>query len=195
MSRSSWLAGVACAISIVAVGCGAPKRNVPQVSSGSLPLRGLEGASLGRWVRVEKAKRRLTVYEDTRALRVYPIVLGGDPLGAKLYEGDNRTPEGEYRVVAKYPHPKWSRFLLIDYPTAMNRALYDWSVASGLLPGARNGNGGPGIGGQIGIHGTFDDTVNRRGENWTRGCISLVNRDVEELYSLVDIGTRVVIEK
>ena len=53
----------------------------------------------------------------------------------------------------------------------------------------------PGIGGAIGIHGTEDESLNRRGINWTEGCVSLFNHDVEELYDLVPIGTRVVIER
>jgi len=151
------------------------------------------GATLGRWILVEKRARQLVVYDDTKPIRTYPIVLGEDPLGAKMHEGDNRTPEGEYHIAAKYPHRAWSRFMLLDYPTPMNRDIYEWSRRSGLLPAGRGSM--PGIGGQVGIHGTVDDGVNRRGENWTRGCISLFNRDVEELYSLVEVGTRVVIEK
>lgn len=149
-----------------------------------------EGASLGRWIKVEKRERRLIVYEDTEPIRSYPIVLGPEPDGAKLHEGDFRTPEGEYSIVAKFPHPRWSRFLLIDYPTPVNRQIHAWTKEAGLLP-----SNGPGAGGQVGIHGTSDEGRNRRGENWTLGCVSLFNRDVEELYAMVDVGTRVVIEK
>lgn len=152
-----------------------------------------EGAPLGRWIKVEKRERRLIVYDDTEPIRSYPIVLGPEPEGAKLHEGDLRTPEGEYAISAKYPHPRWSRFLLIDYPTGVNERVHEWAREAGLLP--RNGRGVPGVGGQVGIHGTSDESRNRRGENWTQGCISLFNRDVEELYAMVDVGTRVVIEK
>jgi lipoprotein-anchoring transpeptidase ErfK/SrfK len=151
------------------------------------------GAALGRWIRVEKMERRLTLFDDTEPIRTYSVVLGADPFAAKLHEGDNRTPEGEYHIAAKYPHREWSRFLLLDYPTPMNRKLHAWSRQIGLLPNGRHGT--PGVGGQVGIHGTVNDAINRAGRNWTRGCISLENRDVEELYSLVDVGTRVVIEK
>ena len=152
-----------------------------------------EGAPLGRWIKVEKRERRLIVYDDTEPIRSYPVVLGPEPEGAKLHEGDFRTPEGEYSIVAKYNHPRWSRFLLIDYPTPVNLQMHAWTKEAGLLPS--NGQGVPGAGGQVGIHGTSDEARNRRGENWTLGCISLFNRDVEELYTMVDVGTRVVIEK
>jgi lipoprotein-anchoring transpeptidase ErfK/SrfK len=35
--------------------------------------------------------------------------------------------------------------------------------------------------------------MNRLGINWTFGCVSLRNRDVDELYTLVHRGTMVVI--
>lgn len=176
------------------MGCTATT-SVPPVppSAPELPLLADEGAPLGRWIKVAKRERRLIIYDDTEPIRSYPIVLGPEPEGAKMYEGDFRTPEGEYSIIAKYPHDRWSRFLLIDYPTPVNLQVHAWSKEAGLLP--RNGSGFPGAGGQVGIHGTSDEGRNRRGENWTRGCISLFNRDVEELYAMVDVGTRVVIEK
>ena len=47
--------------------------------------------------------------------------------------------------------------------------------------------------GKYGIHGT-----NRPGSigwNASHGCIRMLNRDVEELYPLVQIGTKVIIER
>lgn len=188
-----WRYAVAVPILMNVIGCGV-KGSAPQLSSirpAAEPVQ--EGAPLGRWIRVEKLERRLTVFDDTNPIREYPIVLGASPVGAKLYEGDNKTPEGEYRISAKYPHDAWSRFMLLDYPTPMNRYIYEWTRRSGLLP--QRGSRGPGIGGQVGIHGTVSDLINQRGDDWTRGCISLRNGDVEELFTLVDVGTRVVIEK
>jgi murein L,D-transpeptidase YafK len=146
-----------------------------------------------RWIRVQKTQYTLSLYEGARVLKAYPIVLGKDPYWAKLYQGDHRTPEGEYHISKKYFHPFWSRFMMLDYPTAANREIYEWSQARDLVP--TNGRGAPGPGGAIGIHGTEDERLNRRGVNWTEGCISLLNADVEELYQLVPIGTRVVIER
>jgi L,D-transpeptidase catalytic domain len=146
-----------------------------------------------RWILVQKTQRALSLFEGSQLVKTYPIVLGKDPYWAKLYQGDHRTPEGEYHVSDKYFHPFWSRFMMLDYPTSMNREVYAWSRAHALLP--RRGRGEPGPGGAVGIHGTEDESLNRRGINWTEGCISLFNHDVEELYQLVPIGTRVVIER
>jgi len=32
-------------------------------------------------------------------------------------------------------------------------------------------------------------------QNWTNGCIALKNEDVDELYDMVPVGTKVTIEK
>jgi lipoprotein-anchoring transpeptidase ErfK/SrfK len=146
-----------------------------------------------RWILVQKTQRTLSLFEGTQLLKTYPVVLGKDPYWAKLYQGDHRTPEGEYHISKKYFHPFWSRFMMLDYPTATNREIYAWSEARDLIPGG--GRGAPGPGGAIGIHGTEDESLNRRGINWTEGCISLLNADVEALYELVPVGTRVVIER
>lgn len=144
-----------------------------------------------RWISIRKGARTLALYEGATVIRTYPVVLGTQPVGAKLFEGDRRTPEGEYRIVKKYYHPYWSRFMLIDYPTPANREIYTWSRSMGVLPA--RGGGTPGIGGAVGIHGTEDESLNQRGIDWTLGCISLFNRDVDELYELVPPGARVVI--
>ncbi len=144
-------------------------------------------------MRVRKTERTLSLYEGSQLVKTYPVVLGKDPVWAKLYQGDHRTPEGEYHISKKYFHPFWSRFMMLDYPTEANQEIYTWSRENGLLPA--RGRGGPGIGGAIGIHGTENESLNRRGVNWTEGCISLFNRDVEELYDLVAVGTRVLIER
>ena len=51
------------------------------------------------------------------------------------------------------------------------------------------------IGGEVGIHGTEDPSRNLSGLNWTHGCVSLMNKDLEEIYPMVDDKTLVVIEK
>jgi lipoprotein-anchoring transpeptidase ErfK/SrfK len=172
-------------------GCAAAERPTVQTGSSAVPAAALSQPE--RWILVRKSERTLSLYEGERVVKVYPVVLGKDPVWAKLYQGDHRTPEGDYHVSAKYFHPYWSRFMLLDYPTAANQEIYAWSVAHGLLPA--RGRAVAGIGGAIGIHGTEDESLNRRGINWTEGCVSLFNQDVDELYELVPVGTRVRIQR
>lgn len=141
---------------------------------------------------VDKSCQTLNVYQYGNLTRTYPVVLGQNP-GKKLYQGDRRTPTGLYIIIDKDPHPRWWRFMLLDYPTEEDVRHYQEGLSSGLVP--KQGGGGPGAGGAIGIHGSDREAFNRAGINWTLGCISLLNADVKELDKLVSIGTFVYIRE
>ena len=181
-----------CAVVLLSGCFAAGRTGAPSLAPAPAVPEGTTAPQTERWIRLRKSARVLTLYDGTQVVATYPVVLGQDPDAAKLYEGDRRTPEGEYHIVAKYVHPYWERFMLLDYPTPFNRAIYTWSRERGLIPA--RGRKVPGPGGAIGIHGAEDEGLNRRGINWTQGCISLLNRDVAELYDSVPVGTRVVIE-
>ncbi len=138
---------------------------------------------------VRKQDRRLTVYKGLTRLKSYPVVLGANPRNDKLCQGDNCTPEGVYRVVTKFDHPRWDKFILLDYPNTQNWLKFNRAKQTGRLP--HNAN----IGGEIGIHGTHDPLKNVLGENWTQGCVSLLNQHIEEIYPLVNDNTLVVIKR
>lgn len=139
---------------------------------------------------VRKLPRKLVVYRGLTPLKTYPIVLGANPKNDKMYQGDLCTPEGVYRVVTKFDHPRWDKFILLDYPNTQNWLRFGRAKRAGLIPPDAD------IGGQIGIHGTHDPALNYRGENWTRGCVSLLNQDIDEIYPLVNPeNTLVVIKK
>lgn len=142
---------------------------------------------------MHKGRRILIVYHKGRVEKVYRIVLGMQPRGPKVHEGDFRTPTGLYRIAAKTPHHRWSKFLLISYPSSADISRHRLALARGRVP-AVNGRT-PGPGGAIGIHGTDRPELNEKGVDWTWGCISLANRDVDELYSLVSVGTPIKIEE
>lgn len=139
------------------------------------------------WVR--KLPRKLTLYKGTTPLKTYPVVLGANPKNDKLCQGDHCTPEGVYRVVTKFDHPRWDKFILLDYPNMQNWLNFSKARKAGKVPfDAR-------IGGEIGIHGTHDPYMNATGENWTMGCVSLLNQHIEEIYPLVNEDTLIVIKK
>lgn len=138
---------------------------------------------------VRKQSRTLTVFQGTKPVKKYPVVLGHNPRNDKLMRGDKCTPEGVYRVVTKYPHPKWHRFILLNYPTQENWLKFAQAKKRGQIPIDAQ------IGGDIGIHGTDDELKNLLRENWTEGCIALSNRDVDEIYRLVRPGSLVVIQR
>jgi murein L,D-transpeptidase YafK len=138
---------------------------------------------------VHKLSRKLICYRGLTPLKTYPVVLGNNPLNDKLCQGDACTPEGVYRVRAKYPHPRWDWFIWLDYPNTQNWLKFSRAKQAGRLPPEAD------IGGEIGIHGTENSYRNIAGENWTKGCISLLNKDLEEIYPLVNDKTLVIITR
>jgi murein L,D-transpeptidase YafK len=140
---------------------------------------------------IDKSDYELSVFDDEGWYATYPVVFGEKTLGDKMIEGDRKTPEGEYKIVSKRPHEKWGQIMLIDYPTPADQAKFKDRKSKGLIPSkARIGNG-------IGIHGTWqrDDMAVDYFQNWTNGCISLKRSEMEELYAMIPIGTRVSIRK
>lgn len=138
---------------------------------------------------IHKLSHKLTFYVGLTPLKSYPVVLGNDPYNDKLCQGDTCTPEGVYRVRAKYPHPSWDAFIWLDYPNTQNWLKFARAKQAGRLPLDAQ------IGGDVGIHGTPDPLLNLAGINWTKGCISLQNRDLDQIYPLVTDKTLVIIEK
>jgi len=140
---------------------------------------------------IDKSDYRLHVMIDTLVVKSYPVVFGFNPVDDKMREGDGCTPEGTFELIDLYPHAKWSKFMWISYPNAESKWKYAANMEAGLISPT------DGIGGEIGIHGTpdgRDDLIDDR-KNWTLGCIALKNKDVNEIYSVVKVGTRVEIVK
>ena len=140
---------------------------------------------------VDKSSYELYVYDAEGWFATYPVVFGNNSLDDKKMEGDRNTPEGTFKIVNKRVHDKWDRYMGLDYPTKESLEKFNERKKRGEVPP----NASPG--GGIGIHGTFphEDFVIDRYKNWTNGCISLKNEDVEDLYSYVPVGTPITIKK
>jgi len=143
------------------------------------------------YIIIVKSDYELKLYDKEGWYATYPVVFGSKSLGDKMIAGDRKTPEGTYHIVSKRRHEKWDKMMDIDYPTKADYEKFNDRKAKGLIPkNAKIGNG-------IAIHGTWqhDEHVVDMFQNWTNGCISLKNEDVDELYELVPIGTKVIIQK
>ncbi|WP_028306535.1 L,D-transpeptidase family protein [Desulfitibacter alkalitolerans] len=87
-----------------------------------------------------------------------------------------------------------------EYPVAVGKAetptpVGEWKITSKGMWGGGFGTRWMGLNvpwGKYGIHGT--NKPYSIGTYASHGCIRMFNRDVEELYSFVDIGTPVIIE-
>ena len=167
--------------SLPAVSSSKSKRNI---SANSLPKAPVN-------IVVDKSSYELYVYDAEGWYATYPVVFGNNTLDDKKMEGDKNTPEGTFKIVNKRVHEKWDRFMGLDYPTKESLAKFNERKKRGEVPS----NASPG--GGIGIHGTWpsDDYFIDKYKNWTNGCISLKNEDVEDLYSYIPIGTSITIRK
>jgi len=81
---------------------------------------------------VTKSTHTLVLYRHGAVLRTYKVALGR-ATGPKQQQGDNRTPEGHYRIDAHNPHSSAHLSLHISYPNADDRAA---AQLAHLQPGA-----------------------------------------------------------
>jgi hypothetical protein len=133
---------------------------------------------------VDKLARRCALIQQGRVVDLYAAELGRNGLADKLYEGDNATPEGRYRVTVKRDRgsTRFYRALMLDYPTEEDRREHALARRHGRVPRGR------GVGGLIEIHGHGG-----QGFDWTNGCVALRNRDMDLLFAAVEVGTPVTI--
>ncbi len=140
---------------------------------------------------IDKSDYKLAVLHDTIIIKEYPVVFGGNSINDKLMQGDGCTPEGTFYIFSKYPHKSWSKFIWIDYPNNDSRKKHNKAKQDGIIP--ENAS----IGGEIGIHGVpkgMDKLIDLK-SNWTLGCISLKNDDVNEIYPYITKNTDIIIRK
>ena len=126
---------------------------------------------------VVKSLRRMQLLRDGKVIRSYPILLGDAPTGHKRQQGDERTPEGEYRISGRNPNSRFHLSLRVSYPNAADRSQ---ARGRGVDPG-----------GDIMIHGGTPAGYRR---DWTDGCIALSNPQIEEVWSLVPTGIPIRID-
>src|SRR5215213_2164979 len=141
------------------------------------------------YIIVDKSDYELQVYDDEGWYATYPVVFGSRTLDDKMVEGDRRTPEGNFRILDKRSHSKWHKIMMLDYPNKESWEKFNRRKEQGVI--SRNAK----IGGGIGIHGTWpnDNIVVDDYTNWTQGCISLRNGDIDEIFTFIVHGTRVMI--
>ncbi|MGO9607505.1 MAG: L,D-transpeptidase family protein [Candidatus Binataceae bacterium] len=140
-----------------------------------------------------KSRHELIVYYKGRLYRTYSAVFGRSmEAGTKLWEGDRRTPEGVYTIIGKHPSRRWKWFLGLNYPNEIDRQRYEALHSEDEIPVEDDGHEA-GEGGHIGIHGTDLPVLNSGKINWTTGCISVENQDIEELSRILPVGTVIII--
>jgi tetratricopeptide (TPR) repeat protein len=132
---------------------------------------------------IEKSARRLMLISQGEVLKTYKIALGGNPIGPKERQGDNKTPEGTYVIDARNMDSRFHLSLHISYPNERDR---NRAKELGVSPG-----------GDIMIHGikngfSWVGDAHTEGD-WTKGCIAVTDEEIEEISKLAPNGTIVEI--
>ncbi len=175
MKRGSSALFAAMAISLVAVAL------VIRPGTSRVPLP--PGARADR-ILIEKANHTMTLFENGRSLRSYSVALGRGGLQPKRREGDNKTPEGQYRIDGRNSSSAFHLALHISYPdpgdSASASSRGEKPGGDILIHGIRNG---------IGWIGSLHRWV-----DWTAGCIAVADEEIEEIWRTVPDGTPVEIK-
>ena len=130
---------------------------------------------------VSKKEMTLTVYNDSDSILLKTKISCGKNFGNKSRRGDNKTPDGTFKINMIQPSSQWT---------------WDFKDGKGKIKGAY----GPyflrlktPITTMIGIHGTcYPELI---GTRTSSGCVRIHNDEMLKLVKLVKVGTKVTIEK
>lgn len=136
-------------------------------------------------VMIVKSQNALYLSNKGKVFRTYKVALGSNPIGPKETEGDKKTPEGFYKLDFFKCNSTFYKAFHISYPNTQD-------IANARKLGRRTG-------GQIMIHGQPNNRAWAKkyikpNENWTAGCIALLNNEMDELLKFVEVGTPILIK-
>lgn len=122
------------------------------------------------WIEVDQTDHVLKLMQGKKEIKHYLVATGRH----------HKTPKGEFQIVVKLENPTW-------YKTG----------AAPIPPNSpENGLGTRWMGfdkAKYGIHGTI--SPEKIGTYASAGCVRMLNQDVEELFLLVPVGTKVKIKE
>jgi murein L,D-transpeptidase YafK len=142
----------------------------------------------GARIFARRSENVLVLIQDDQPLHVFRAAFGREH-GHKTIRDDARTPFGDYTVFPARRSALWKWFHPIDYPNARDVAA-----------GRRRGLSREALGDAIGIHGHGGwpptDLIATHGMawNWTAGCISVNDQQIEIVREFVARPTPIRIE-
>lgn len=154
-------------------GCGAPRPPRPAFKTYSGPPV--------TQVAVYKGRRQMYLLSGQTVLKSYDFGLGFQPVGHKQFEGDGKTPEGMYFVDRFNPRSQYHLSVGISYPNERDRTHAE---RLGRDPG-----------GDIMFHGRGPEgnALVRKTRDWTAGCITVSDQEIEDIYAMLQPGVPVMI--
>ncbi|MBS3944396.1 MAG: L,D-transpeptidase [Melioribacter sp.] len=155
---------------------------------------------------VDRSSYRLELYSGSVFIKSYKTVFGKNPGKIKSTANDLVTPIGEYIICAIDNSNKYHKFLQLSYPNerdaaeALKRGYINQNEFEVIMNSIENNECPPNstrLGANIGIHGIGEYDIIFRNLpftfNWTNGSIAISNKNIDELASIVKIGTPVKI--
>jgi murein L,D-transpeptidase YafK len=132
---------------------------------------------------VLKKQHKLLLLNGDQIVKAYSVALGSGGLEPKRRQGDDKTPEGFYRIDYRNPASRFHLALHISYPDATDK---EQARKRGVSPG-----------GDIMIHGLGPEFkwlgTKQHLQDWTAGCIAVTDTEIEEIWRLVPDRTPVEI--
>jgi murein L,D-transpeptidase YafK len=152
-------------------------------------------------IEVGKRERILRAYCKRGAVVTMTVAIGRDEVGPKLRSGDDRTPEGKYRISGLPRQGRFHLFIPIDYPSEEDAVA---ARAEGRISEAdyhriidAHGAGVPppydtALGGDLGFHGEGERWEGDSEHlDWTYGCVALSDDEIDFLASRTETGVTV----
>lgn len=152
-------------------------------------------------IEVSKSQRSLTVRCTGGGALQFKIALARER-GPKRAFGDQRMPEGEYRIAGPARKSRFYLFIPIDYPSPADAdlALQEGRISKdtrAAVAQARKAHRMPPqdtpLGGLLGIHGEGERWRGDNLLNWTDGCIAMSDGSIAVLAKLVRPGLPIAI--
>lgn len=165
-------------------------------------LKKLENVS----IIIHKSNYTLDLYSDTIHVKSYRVVFGMSSKPRKIGSNLKSTPIGRYKICDKVPNYYFGKLIKINFPNfedavsglrAGTIGLKEFNkieeaIALGECPPVKAPDN------EIGIHGTgklnFIFKHLPFSYNWTGGSAALSDENLEEIYSIINIGDKVVIK-
>lgn len=155
---------------------------------------------------VDRKKFTLELYEGNVLIKSYRASFGRNLSDKKKLANDGATPVGEYKICEIFPQYKYYKFIKINYPNlddaaeALRKGIISQREFNKLKFEFYYGDctsDDTALGGNIGIHGIGRLNFFFKNLpfvfNWTDGSIALSNENIDELLSVVKVGTKIVI--
>lgn len=155
---------------------------------------------------IDRKNYKIGLYAEGHLIKDYKAVFGKNNSLIKTSADDNVTPIGEYKICTIDSTSKYHKFLHLDYPNehdaaeALARGYINHDEFASIMISIKHSECPPKetrLGSVIGIHGIGTYNIIFKNLpfsfNWTNGSVAVSDEDIDELYSVVKIGTQVKI--